>query len=51
MNQLEDSFLNEEQKDKKWKYVIKTLLPQKPIIPEKVPWINQAMLDWNVQVL
>lgn len=52
MTQLEDKvFFNEDKKDKKWDFIVKTLLPPEPFTPENIPWINQAMLDWNVQVL
>lgn len=52
MIKLEDNnFIVDDKKDKAWLFVMKTLKPiEKPII-EDSPWINQAMLDWSVQVL
>lgn len=47
----DNNFLIEEKKDKAWEFVMLSLKPREPIIVENIPWINQPMLDWNVQVL
>ena len=52
MKKLEDNnFLIEEKKDKNWDFIILWLKPREPMKVENIPWINQPMLDWNVQVL
>ena len=48
--QLEDNmFLEEDKKGKN--FIMKNLLPRKIKTIENIPWINQPMIDWNVQVL
>ena len=51
MKQVDDSFLLGEKKDKTWKFIMKTLMPKPRRVLENIPWINQPMLDWSVQVI